>query len=92
MGTRGRAVIHEHLQEVLAELIAEDLGRDLQARRRTASQVPPDLLVQYVASTFILLLNWWVETASPLSPAEVNDLFRGLVLPTLARTLGERVA
>src|SRR5215475_10848693 len=27
MGTRGRAIIHEHLQRVLAERIAEDIGK-----------------------------------------------------------------
>jgi AcrR family transcriptional regulator len=87
MGTRGRAIVHEHLQKVLAELIADDVSKDFQGRRKTAGQVPPDLLVQYVASTFILVLNWWVESTSPLPPKEVNDLFRALILPTLAATL-----
>ena len=84
MGSRGRAVIHEHLQKVLAELIAAEVKKDLQSRRKTAGQIPSDLLVQYVASTFILVLNWWVETKSQHSPKEVNGLFRSLVLPALA--------
>jgi hypothetical protein len=37
-----------------------------------------------VASTFILVLNWWVEESSPLAPKEVDAVFRALVLPTLA--------
>ena len=86
MGTRGRAIIHEHLQKVLAELIADDVRKDLQGRRNTAGQIPPDLLVQYVASTFILVLNWWVESRSPLPSKGINDLFRALILPTLAAT------
>src|SRR5262249_28064743 len=56
MGTRGRAIIHEHLQQVLAELIADEVRKDFQDRRKTAIPPPPDLLVQYVASTFILVL------------------------------------
>jgi Transcriptional regulator C-terminal region len=84
----GRAIIHEHLRKVLAELIADDFRKDFQSRRETGSQVPQDLLVQYVASAFILVLNWWVEITKPLPPTEVNDLFRALVLPTLAATLG----
>jgi hypothetical protein len=35
-----------------------------------------------VASTFILVLNWWVER-SQLSPKEANDVFSALILPTL---------
>lgn len=87
MGAKGRAILHEHLQQVLAELIADDVRKDFQGRRKTADQIPADLLVQYVASTFILVLNWWVESSSPLAPREVNDLFRALILPTLAVTL-----
>ena len=84
MGARGRAIIHEHIQRVLAELIADDVRRDFHGRRKTAGQIPPDLLVQYVASTFNLVLNWWLESRSPLPPKEVHDLFRALILPTLA--------
>jgi AcrR family transcriptional regulator len=87
MGTKGRAVLHGHLQQVLAELIADDVKKIFQVRRKTTSHIPLDLLVQYVASTFILVLNWWVESNNPLSSREVNDLFRALILPTLAVTL-----
>ena len=87
MGTRGRAIIHEHLQKVLAERIADDMGKVLPARRKTPGQIPQDLLVRYVASTFVLVLNWWVESNSPLKPKEVNELFRGLIIPTLAACL-----
>jgi AcrR family transcriptional regulator len=86
MGTRGRAMLHEHLRKVLAELIAADVRRDFQGRRRASGPIPPDLLVQHVASTFILVLNWWVESKNPLPPKEVNALFRSLVSPILAAT------
>jgi AcrR family transcriptional regulator len=84
MGTRGRAIVHEHLRKVIAELIADEVKRGHPGQRNAATQIPPDLLVQYVASTFILVLNWWLDTRSPLPAKEVNDLFRSLVLSTLA--------
>jgi AcrR family transcriptional regulator len=87
IGTRGRAIIHEHLQKVLSELIADDVKKCLQSRRKSAAQMPSDIVVQYVASTFILVLNWWVENRSPLHPKGVNDVFRTLVQPTLAAIL-----
>jgi AcrR family transcriptional regulator len=86
LGPRGRAILHGHLQRVLTELIAEDVGKGLQGRQKTAGRIPPGLIVQYVASTFILVLNWWVESRSPLPPKGVNELFRALMLPTLAST------
>jgi AcrR family transcriptional regulator len=87
MGIRGRAIVHGHLQKVLAELIANDVRKDFQGQRKTASQIPPELLVQCVASTFIIVLNWWMESRNSLPPQEVNDLFRALITPTLAAAL-----
>jgi AcrR family transcriptional regulator len=86
IGTRGRAILHEYLQKVLAERIADDVRKDLQGRPKTAGQIPPDLFVQYVASTFIQVLNWWMESRNPLPAKEVNNVFRALILPTLAAT------
>jgi hypothetical protein len=90
MGSRGRAIIHEHLQKVVAEQIADDVIKHFQGRRKAASQIPAELLVQYVASTFILVLNWWVENRNPLPPKEVNGLFRTLIVPTLAAALQQQ--
>jgi AcrR family transcriptional regulator len=87
MGTRSRAIVHEHLRSVIAELIADDVREQCEGRRKAAAQISPDLLVQYAASTFILVLNWWVESRSPLTPNEGNDLFHALILPTLTATL-----
>ena len=87
MGTRGRAIIHEHLQKVLAGLIADDISDAFRGRRKTAGRIPSELLVQYVASTFVLVLNWWAETDSKLSPTQVNEVFRTLTVPTLSTYL-----
>lgn len=83
LGPRGRAVLHGHLQKVLAALIAEDVRKSFRGRRKAVGQIPLDLLVQYINSTFILVLNWWVENKCPLPPKEVNELFRSMVVPTL---------
>ena len=79
-----RAVVHEHLRKVLAELIANDMTTARRGRKTPASRVPAGLLAEHVASTFILVLNWWVDSGSSLSASDVNDLFRALILPTLA--------
>jgi len=52
-----------------------------------ANKIPPHLLVQYVASTFVLVLNWWAESKGSLSANEINDLFRALTIPTLSASL-----
>lgn len=83
MGAKGRALLHEHLREALADLIADDLDKGLPGPRKAAGQIPPSLLGEYLSSTFVLVLNWWVESGSRLPPRDVNDVFRALALPAL---------
>lgn len=85
MGRRARAILHEHLHKAVAELVAAEVRIAFQGRRKPA--VPSGLLVQHIASTFILVLNWWGESRHPLPPKDINDLFRALILPALARAL-----
>lgn len=90
VGLRGRTILHEHLREALAELIGDDARREFHAWQKNGASFPPALLVHYVTSTFILVLNWWPEVKSPLSPEKINDLFLTLVLPTLNAARDQR--
>jgi hypothetical protein len=67
----------------IASAIAR-LKRTLLRRRPSATQVPADLVAHHVASIFVLVLNWWVESASELPPADVDAKFPSSILPTLA--------
>jgi AcrR family transcriptional regulator len=87
MDLANRDVLHGHLREVLAERIRDDVERCLRGLREADRRIPSDLLIDYVASTFVLVLDWWVETGSPLTPQEVDTRFRALVLPTLITLL-----
>lgn len=83
MGQRGRAVLHEHFRRTLASRIAEEIGARVRGRPARPGRLPQDLLAQYVASTFVLVLDWWVDQKCALSPTEADQLFRSLVLPSL---------
>lgn len=85
MGVQAWAVVHEHLRRILATQIAGELKRNYRGRQRGPGQIPPELLAQYLAGTFILVLNWWVGSQTRLEPKELDTLFRALVEPTLAK-------
>lgn len=83
MGARSRAILHGHLEHAVAELVADELKRDRYAENGSA-RIPRELLARHVAATFVLVLNWWVESGSQLTAAEIDDHFRSLVLPVVA--------
>ena len=83
MGIRGRAILHEQLQNVLVDSIAERVRKEFPRQRRETTHVATELLAQYIASTFVLVLNWWLESRSRMLPEEVDAVFRELVRPTL---------
>jgi AcrR family transcriptional regulator len=87
MGSRGPRALHEHLQHAVTELIEDEVRTALRRSSRTARHASPDLLIRWIASTFVLVLNWWVESDSPLPAREADALFRALIQPSFAEAL-----
>jgi AcrR family transcriptional regulator len=85
MTRTGRFILHKHLQRVVATLVLEGLAAD-----QPTTGTPVELLARHVASTFVLVLNWWVESQSALSAADADARFRDLVVPVLAGQLKRR--
>ena len=83
IGTRGRAILHEHLRRVLRKVVARGMKQEFRAARKPSRQIPADLVAEYVASTFVLVLNWWLDKRMPFEPKEINEVFRKLIAPTL---------
>ncbi|MHB8812963.1 MAG: TetR/AcrR family transcriptional regulator [Steroidobacteraceae bacterium] len=85
LGERGRAILHEHLRRVLSEWIEQtmvgDRGPPLSRSRR--SLIAPELLARHIASTFVLILHWWLDRGAGTSISEADKLFRALVMPVL---------
>ena len=80
-GGADMAVMHAHLRHVIVDFIADDVTRHLRARK---AGIPVELVIQYVASTFVVVLEWWLESRTERAPKDVDDVFRALILPTLS--------
>lgn len=85
MKREGRLVMHARMQHLLTGLIAGELAVAVGESPRPP--IPTDLLARHIASTFVVVLNWWVESDSLLRPAEVDLVFRRLVISALAEVL-----
>lgn len=92
IGTKGRTILHEHLRRVLTGIVAQVMKKNCRPGRQSLRQMPPEIVSAYVASTFVLVLNWWLDTKMRLPPKEINDVFRRLTSPTLATLFDEYAA
>jgi hypothetical protein len=79
---------HSRLRDALVKVLADRIRGEIKAiavsLKEAPPRLPPELLADHVVGTFILVLNWWVDTQSPLSPREVDELYLTLVGPVLA--------
>jgi AcrR family transcriptional regulator len=78
--------LHQYLQDAIITLIENDVRAALRTSR-AAGHTSPTLLLRWIASTFVLVLNWWAESEQPLPAREADSLFRELVKPSLAKLL-----
>src|SRR5262249_35981791 len=85
MGRSERHIVHQHLHRVLVEHVRDRIRHAFPDER---GSVPADLATQYIVTTFILVLNWWVDSRSGLSPREADDVFLALVVPALTSASG----
>jgi len=83
IGIHGRTVLHEHLRHALVEAIVLNVEGIFHSGTMKSRKVPPDLLANHVACTFVMVLDWWLDEQMSLPPDEVNRLFLWLVEPPL---------
>jgi AcrR family transcriptional regulator len=86
MGAESSRVMHEHLERTVAEHVEAELRAALPVDR--AGGPPLDLVARRVATTFVLVLNWWLEGDGAGTPGKADRAFRRLVEPPLAQLFG----
>jgi len=78
-----RLIVHERLRQVLVELIQDDVSEMMRCSTGRRNNLSPGAVTDYIASTFILVLNWWADNGAALSSVDIDDVFLSLVVPTL---------
>lgn len=72
--------VHLRLERVLTEQVEASIRSAPLGRA-----MPPELLARYMVSTFLTLIEWWLNCEPAPSAHEVHALYRALVEPALAR-------
>src|SRR6185312_3731669 len=92
---RGRVgdLLWEKGQVLLSRTIEQALTSASLSER--TSSVPPGVVAQYLAGSFLTLLRWWLEAEMPYSPEQMEQWFRDVAFPGVWSTIGgkaERMA
>ena len=75
--------LRQRIQNALTDLVRKECNAEMKRVRRPGSKLPAELFVHYVGATFMTVLTWWIDHNSALSPAEIDQVFRALVMPTM---------
>lgn len=76
-------IVRQSIQDMIGGLAERELKAGFQERKNSDSAIPFELYVNYLASTFMSVVSWWLESKNPRAPNEVNNIYRALVAPSL---------
>lgn len=82
---QGLKVVWEVAQASLRRNIEQGLAATFE--KNGTPSVPLEVMAQYLAGAFFNLLKWWVETETPHTPAQMDEMFRQMALSGMWATL-----
>lgn len=85
VGGHGWTIVSRNMEEIIVQLMKKE-ARPLY-KKTSSSEIPFDLFIDFLGATFIAVITWWFHYKKPLSPKEIDILFRELAIPTLTANL-----
>ncbi len=85
IGRPSELLVNQRMKLMLGELVREDLLTRPGAKRQTPAT---EAAVHFVVGALWALVYWWAANGATLKPEELDQYFRGLVLPGLDAMLG----
>lgn len=88
-GTSAGVIVRERIQKMISEIVTEEMdklsrkGQTANATNATNAGIPRDIFIDHLASTFMLVTTWWLDSEEPVSPETANSIYHSLVVPGL---------
>jgi AcrR family transcriptional regulator len=88
-----KAMIGDEATDVAMKNLRKMVYRDIEGRMKQhllahkGASIPPVVLVDYLVSTLMALINWWIRQEMPETPERMDELFQQLVMPGLHAAL-----
>lgn len=87
LGSKTGAVVRQHILKIVADLIRDE-GKEFLKRKRVDPEIPVELFVHFLASTFMSTLSWWLNQKNPVPPKKMDAVFRALIMPVITSNPG----
>lgn len=88
LGSTAEAVVRRHFHSALVAVVSPEVKREMQRKKRGDLPVSAELLIEFLVSTYVSLLTWWLNAKNPVPAKEIDLAYRHLVLPCLASMFG----
>ena len=88
LGSSAEMVVRRQIHSALAGVIGPEVRVALQGRKHRNGPVSAELLTDFLVSTYVSVLSWWLSAKNPIPPKDINEAYRQLVLPCLASIFG----
>lgn len=86
VGKHSWDLIRQYAYKFLINLIREYLQPQISAGKQPP--VPLDIVANYVVSSFLSLLTWWLEHKMPYSAEQMTKMFKAITKPGVDSGLG----
>lgn len=73
--TPGIDLLIKHMQTSLSQRIEQGLQKN-----EKGSDIPPPIVANFIAGSFLTLLKWWLENKMVYSPEQMDEIFKKLTL------------
>lgn len=81
MWGRGTELLMRDFQVRVSKIVQQNLGSLI--GDKVSFSMPMPIIANFVASTLLMLLQWWFENDLRASPEEMEAIFRKLVMPSI---------
>lgn len=86
IGKQSNNMFLKHFQRHLCAHLQAHL--DMIAAQGSLTPVGTDVIIHFLANSFMTLLVWWLDNNLPYTPEQMDKLFKDLVMPGMIAALG----
>jgi AcrR family transcriptional regulator len=79
VGKQGGGMMMGHFNKYLSLIMRSHMKSQMTERAR--EQVPPEIMAQYIVSSLLALITWWLDHDLPYTAVKMNTMYQLLTRP-----------